>query len=128
VVITALLFAFGCGGGGCGGCAGMEPIPGGFPAAKRTANAAQVRVTSTAITKVTADPAAVIGPLVGGAMNGVITYPIPASCGGNPTICCPGGNPQMTCGPLESDLRQMTGDAARLVVTPVQGASRVDVT
>jgi hypothetical protein len=127
VVVTAMFFAFGCGGGGCGGCAGMEPIPGGFPAAERTANAGQVRVTQSAIAKVTADPAAVIGPLVGGAMNGVITYPLPASCGGNPSICCPGGNPQAQCGPLQIDLRMMNGDPARLTITPVQGASRMDM-
>ena len=35
VVVTAMFFAVGCGGGGCGGCAGMEPIPGGFPSAMR---------------------------------------------------------------------------------------------
>jgi hypothetical protein len=127
VVAVALLFSFGCG-GGCGGCAGMEPIPGGFPAAERTPNAGQIRVTQSAIAKVTADPAAVLGPLVGGAMNGIITFPIPPSCGGNPTICCPNGQPQATCGPLEINLNQLAGDAARLVVTPVQGASRVDVT
>jgi hypothetical protein len=127
VVVVAALFAFGCGGGGCGGCAGMEPIPGGFPAGERTANAGQIRVTQTALAKISADPAAVIGPLIGGAMNGVITYPLPASCGGT-AICCPGGQPQAQCGPLEIDLRQMAGDQPRLALTPASGASRLDMT
>lgn len=128
LVVTALFFAYGCG-GGCGGCAGMEPIPGGFPAAERTPNAGQVRITQSAIAKVTADPAGVLGPLAGaGATNGVIDFPIPPSCGGNPSICCPNGQPSATCGPMAIDLNQQTGDAARLAITPVQSASRVDVT
>jgi hypothetical protein len=106
----------------------MEPIPGGFPAGERTPNAGQIRITQSAIAKITADPAAVLGPLVGGAMNGVITFPIPASCGGDPAICCPGGNPSSQCGPLEIDLRQMANDQPRLAITPAQGASRIDVT
>lgn len=128
IVVTALLFAFGCGGGGCGGCDGMEPIPGGFPAAERTANAGQIRITQSAIAKITADPAAVLGPLIGGANNGVITYPLPASCSGDPTICCPNGQPQAQCGPLEIDLAQRTNDDPRLVLTPVSGQSRIDMT
>ncbi len=128
LVITSIVFAVSCSGGGCGGCASMEPIPGGFPAAKRTPNAAQVRVTPTALAKITADPAAVIGPLVGNAMNGKIDFSIPASCGGNPEVCCPGGNPSPTCGPLEIDLAARPGDQPRLALTPVTGQSRLDMT
>ena len=52
----------------------MEPIPGGFPSNERRPNAGQVRVTTTALGKITADPAAVIGPLVGGGgANGKIS-------------------------------------------------------
>src|SRR5687768_6012427 len=117
VVVTAILFAFGCGGGGCGGCAGMEPIPGGFPSAKRRPNAGQIRVTQSALAKITADPAAVIGPLAGGAMNGVITFPIPASCSGT-AICCPNGNMINNCGPIELDMVARANDPARLVLAP----------
>lgn len=127
VVVTALFFAFGCGGGGCSGC-GMEPIPGGFPAAKRNANAAQVRVTNTGFTQITKDPAALIGGLGGGAMNGVLKFNAPANCSGSTPICCPGGNPVNPCGPIDIDLNAYPGDAPRLVITPVSGASRLDVT
>jgi len=128
IVLTAMLFAVGCSGGGCGGCAALEPTPGGFPVAKRTPNAVQARVTNSAIAKITADPAAIIGPLVGNAMNGVIDFNVPASCGGDPEICCVNGVPQATCGPLAIDLVQRAGDQPRLAVTPVQGASRLDLT
>src|SRR5687767_7042212 len=88
VAITAIVFAVSCSGSGCGGC-GFEPIPGGFPAAKREANAGQVRVSSSALAKIVADPASIIGGLVGSppGMPGVIEFPVPASCG-DPKICC----------------------------------------
>ncbi len=108
LIIAALIATGGCG-GGCDSC-GMQPIPGGFPAAKRTGEEVQIRVTPTALAKITADPASVIGPLVGNSMNGVITFPFP-----------PGG-------PLEIDLGLRANDAPRLVLTPVAGASRLAVT
>lgn len=117
-LIVAIVFAVGCSGGGCGGCAGMEPTPGGFPVAKRSPNAVQLRVTSSALTKISADPAAIIGPLVGGAMNGIIDFNVPASCGGSTEICCVNGVPQATCGPLSIDLVLRAGDQPRLQLTP----------
>lgn len=127
-VLVAAGFAVGCGGGGCGGCDAMEPIPGGFPAAERVPNAAQIRVSQSALARIAADPAGIIAPLVGNAMNGVIEFDIPASCGSDPTVCCQGGTPSATCGPLEIDLVQRTNDAPRLALTPVAGASRLDLT
>src|SRR5262245_29451372 len=111
-IAGAIVVAASCGGGGgCGGC--TQPIPGGFPAAQRTANAGQVRVTNTGLGKITADPASVIGPLVGNAMNGVITFPV-VSCGGT-NVCCDGnGNAIPNCGPVNIDLTAHPGDAARL--------------
>ena len=106
----------------------MGAIPGGFPVAKRTPNAGQIRVTPTALTAISADPAKVIGPLVGNAMNGIITFPVPGSCGGNPEICCVNNMPAAMCGPLEIDLVKRPTDQPRLVLTPVQGASRLDMT
>lgn len=126
IVITALLFAFGCGGGGCGGC-GIEPIPGGFPAAKRNPNAGQVRVTQSGLAAVASDPAALLGSL-GGATNGVLDFNVPASCGGSTPICCPGGQPKNPCGPIQIDLKEQPGDQPRLVLAPSQGNSRLDVT
>jgi hypothetical protein len=128
VVLTALAFAVGCSGGGCGGCAGMEPIPGGFTAAKRNQNAVQLRVSDSALAKISADPAAIIGPLVGGAMNGIIDFNVPASCGGSTEICCVNGQPAATCGPISIDLVKRPADPPRLVLTPVSGASRMDMT
>ena len=106
----------------------MQPIPGGFPVAKRTPNAAQIRVTPSALIAISADPAKIIGPLVGNAMNGIITFPVPGSCGGNPEICCVNNQPAAMCGPLEIDLVKRPTDPPRLVLTPVQGAGRLDMT
>src|ERR1044071_7005382 len=83
-----LALSAGCG-GGCGGCNTFEPIPGGgFPAAKRTPNAGQLRVTSSGLAAIEADPAAVLGS-VGGAQNGVLKFDAPASCGGQTALCGP---------------------------------------
>lgn len=114
-----------CGGGGCGGCATLEPTPGGFPAAKRNANATQVRVTQSGFASIAADPAALVGGLLGG---GGLSFPVPGQCGGNPEICCANGQPIANCGPLNINLTKMTGDDDRLIFTPRQGQSRLDVT
>ncbi len=126
VVITALLFAFGCGGGGCGGC-GMEPIPGGFPSAKRNPNAAQVRVTQSGLAAVSANPAALLSG-IGGGMNGTLDFNVPANCGGSTPVCCPGGQPKNPCGPINIDVKAYPGDLPRLELRPASGASRLDVT
>lgn len=126
VVVACLLLGFGCG-GGCGGC-GMTPIPGGFPSAKRTLNAGQVRVTSSGLAAVSSDPAALIGSLAGSGSGGVIQFNVPASCGGSTPVCCPGGVAQNPCGPINIDLSKHPGDSARLVLAPAQSASRLDVT
>src|SRR5438067_12828279 len=103
VVLVAVLFAFGCSGGGCGGCAAFQPIPGGFDPAKRVANAGQIRVTQSGLAAVSANPGALLGSIAGG-MNGVLAFNVPASCGGSTPICCPGGNPKNPCGPIDIDL------------------------
>ncbi|MFN0250392.1 MAG: MYXO-CTERM sorting domain-containing protein [Kofleriaceae bacterium] len=108
VLTVAALIAFGGCGGGCDSC-GMQPIPGGFPSAKRTGEAVQVRITPTGLGKITADPAGVIGPLLGSANNGVIQVPFP-----------PGG-------PIEVDLGLRAGDLPRLVLTPQQDAKQLQV-
>src|SRR5439155_5826216 len=120
-------FGFGCSGGGCGGCFSLEPIPGGFDPAKRAPNAVQARVSQSGFAVLTADPAKVIGPLLGGATNGVIKFPAPASCGGSTPICCPGGTPNNNCGPIDIDLNKY-GSVAPLTIVPQQGASQLAVT
>jgi MYXO-CTERM domain-containing protein len=108
----------------------MEPIPGGFPSAERTAKAGQVRVTSSALDKIEADPANVIGGFAGSNTNGVITFAIPASCSGT-AICCPNGQVSTNCGPITIDLVKQVGDLDRLSLAPASVASpngRLDVT
>jgi hypothetical protein len=122
VILFLALFAgsLGCG----GGCDGMTPTPGGFPAAERTANAGQVRVAQSGLQKIAADPAALLGPLLGG-MG--LSFDVPASCGGSPAVCCVGGQPVTPCGPIDIDLMPQAGDPPRLTLTPVSGQSRLDV-
>jgi hypothetical protein len=127
VVIAASAVAASCSGNGCGGCLATEPIPGGFPAAKRAPNAGQVRVSQTGLGAISADPAALIGALAGG-MNGVVDFNVPASCGGSTPICCPGGVAKNPCGPIEIDLTLHPGDQPRLELHPKQGAGELDVT
>ncbi len=127
VVVTSIVFAASCGGGGCGGCSSLEPIPGGFSPSKRTPNAAQVRVSSTGLAAIAADPAGLVGSLVGGT-NGVLQFNAPVSCGGTTPTCCPGGNPKTPCGPIDIDLRPSPGDLPRLELKPSQGNARLDVT
>ncbi len=122
-LIIAIL-AGGCGGGGCDGCGGMAALPGGFPAESRSANAIQLRITDSALNTLEADPAALVGPLLG---QEDLTIDIPASCG-DTEICCEGGVPADSCGPLNIDLDEQNGDLPRLEVTPVAGAQRIDVT
>lgn len=125
VMLACLAIAISGCGGGCGGC-GMQPIPGGFPSAKRAPNAAQVRVTQSGLTAISADPAALLGSL-GTGMNGVLSFNAPASCGGSTPICCPGGNPVNPCGPINIDISMHPGDLPRMELRPAQGASRLDV-
>lgn len=120
----AFASAMGCGGGACGGCEGIEPIPGGFPADQRSDNAVQVRVTSSALSTLSQDPAT----LVQGLLGGPLSINVPGSCGSDPEICCDGGVPAATCGPINIDLSLRPGDDARLVLDPVEGQKRLTVT
>ena len=122
LLVLALMFSMGCGGQGCS-C--LAPIPGGFPAAQRTPNAGQVRLSQSGLAALAADPAALISAATGG---GPLEFDVPASCGGNPAVCCPGGNPVSPCGPIQIDLMARPGDLPRLELRPVQGAARLDVT
>jgi MYXO-CTERM domain-containing protein len=114
VVVLCLFFAVSCSGGGCGGCAGMEPIPGGFPAGKRHPNGGQVRVTRSALDTVQNNVASIVGPLLGNSANGVVKFSLPPSCGGSTPICCPGGTATTNCGPIDIDLNGTN----RLALTP----------
>jgi MYXO-CTERM domain-containing protein len=124
VIVAAIGSAFGCSGGGCDG---MVPTPGGFPAAERTQHAGQVRVSQSGIAAVTSDPEALLGGLLGGSG---LEFNVPPGCGGSPAICCPGGTPQEPCGPIVIDLAEQPGDAPRMEVHPVASGNvngRLDV-
>jgi hypothetical protein len=127
VVIASIVCSVSCGGGGCGGCSTFEPIPGGFPAAKRTPNATQVRVSSTGFAAITADPATLLGSLTGGAADGILRFNAPVNCGGSTPTCCPDGRPRNPCGPINIDLKT-PGAQPRLELRPVQGGARLGVT
>jgi len=110
VAAIAVLFAFGCGGGGCGGCAGIEPLPmTGFPANERISNAGQIRVTSSAITKIEEDPAGLLSGVLGS-----------ASAPGVITLDAAGGR-------LVIDLNKVGNEAARLEINPQQGSSTAEI-
>src|SRR5262245_2423705 len=126
VVITCAAFAMSCSGGGCGGCLSTEPIPGGFVPAKRHANAAQVRVSQTGLSTISANVAGLVGALRGGP-GCRLKFNVPANCGGSTPICCPGGNPLANCGPIDIDLTTHPGDQPRLELHPKSGASELDV-
>jgi hypothetical protein len=88
------------------------------------ANGIQLRVTESAFATLEADPAALVASLLGG---GELAIDVPASCASDPKICCTGGTPDPTCGPVNIDLVEQGGDLPRLEVQPVQSLQRVDV-
>ncbi len=112
--------------GGCSAqsCSALAPLPSGFPASERASNATQVRVSQTGIAKLEAEPAIVASQLFGGSL----AYDVPVNCAGSPTTCCTGGTPVSPCGPIVFDVAPQPGDLPRLVLTPVQGSSRIDLT
>lgn len=83
----------------------MEPIPGGFPSAERQSNAVQIRVSDTGLTAITNNPAALISGFGSGPAPGVVEF-----------------------GGIQVDLNRATNDTPRLVLNPVQGASRLGFT
>jgi hypothetical protein len=111
---------------GCGnGCSSLQPTPGGFPSASRNQNGGQIRITDTGLAAISADPAALVGGLLGG-MG--LSIDVPANCGGNPAVCCPGGTAVSPCGPVTIDLMRRPGDLPRMELHPASGQSRLDVT
>lgn len=125
VVVTCLIFAVSCSGGGCSGC-GMQPIPGGFQAAKRHPNAGQIRLARHGLDVIQTNAGALVGSLAGGT-GGVVKFALPASCGGSTPICCPGGTAATNCGPIDIDLN----GANRLALAPQAVAApngQLDVT
>ena len=62
-------------------------------------------MSTSGIAKITADPAALLGPLLGSGSGGVIEFPAPVSCGGTTPLCCDdNGNAIPNCGPIDIDL------------------------
>lgn len=66
VLLCALFFMFGC--AGSSGCAGMEPIPGGFPLDQRVENGMQVRLTPDGVTFMEDNIDEILAAAVGGSL------------------------------------------------------------
>ncbi len=83
IVFTSLFGLVACGGGGGGcnsGCAGVAPLPNGFPAAERIDNSASLRLTDKGFAFLSANLGTIAGPLVGGSnSSGVLEFPIAGS-------------------------------------------------
>ncbi|HEU5056730.1 MAG TPA: MYXO-CTERM sorting domain-containing protein, partial [Kofleriaceae bacterium] len=125
LTVLATLVAGGCAGDGCGGC--VTPTPGGFPPDERIANGGQLRLTSSAIDALEADPAALLSSFLGSDQ-----FDVPPVCGGDdPYVCCTEGGGQPLpppCGPIRVDLVRQGGDSPRLVITPENSARTLHVT
>ncbi|RYZ62734.1 MAG: hypothetical protein EOP08_11880, partial [Proteobacteria bacterium] len=101
--LTALL-AFSslaaCAGDGCGGCAGIERIPGGYPRDKAIEGAGAIRVTRPGLDLIAAEAPKLAGNFLGAA-DGNLTFDLPKTtlpekaAGFEITICNdgPGGDP-----------------------------------
>lgn len=92
-----------CAGDGCGGCAGIERIPGGYPRDKAIEGAGAVRVTRPGLDLIAAEAPRLVGDFLG-AKDGVLHFDIPKSTfdadipvlGTKPVTICsdgPGGEP-----------------------------------
>ena len=100
IACFVIMFVFACGGGGCSGCAGcgVEPIPGGFPAAQpRIANAGQIRLTSSGIGFIESNISGIVDRVIEGGIppfaipRTEVVVPIPLLP--DPTlVICPGSN------------------------------------
>jgi hypothetical protein len=92
-LIVSLLLVASCSGGGCGGCAGGTPLPGGFPTDKAVENAASVRLSRPGLDFLEKE----LGPIAAsalGAKNGIMQIGIPESpinASGLSGKICPGG-------------------------------------
>ncbi len=99
IVFASLFGLVACGGGGGGcnsGCAGVTPLPNGFPAEERIDNSASVRLTDKGFKFLSDNLGTIAGPLVGGSnASGVLEFPI-ASGGpmdlGGVGKACPNGS------------------------------------
>lgn len=89
-----------CSGDGCGGCAGIERIPGGYPRDKAIEAAGAVRITRPGLDLIASEAPRLAGDFLG-AQDGVLTFDLPKTtmaekvAGFEITICDdgPGGEP-----------------------------------
>lgn len=85
VLWSAVFFMFGC--AGSSGCAGMEPIPGGFPLDQRVENGMQVRLTPDGVTFIEDN----IDQILAAAVGGSLLFEIPPTSVTGASICPDGG-------------------------------------
>ncbi len=126
--ISATILAAGCSGGGCGsGCSalgGSQPIPGGFPIAKRVQNGAGIRLTKDGLNFIQNNIGTIAAKVLGG--KGPLTFPIGSSSSsitvGTVNICPSGPNPTATPPQCEVEI-----DAAHISGASVQAAGPHDL-
>jgi MYXO-CTERM domain-containing protein len=116
LVPALVVLASGCAGNGC---TALEPLPNGFPSAARHENAAQIRLTESAVDFLEANAGDTIRSLVPGGL----TFEIPPDCDSTPEVCCspPVGGCQMVI-----DMDERTDDPPRLELTP-DGNETIDL-
>ncbi len=78
-LLSALFFLLACGESSCASCAGcgIEPIPGGYPAAERIANAAQVRLTAAGLEHIEQHAPSLVSTLLASNLD----FAVPSSSG-----------------------------------------------
>lgn len=76
--VVFFLLVASCSGGGCGGCAGMTPLPGGFPTDKAVENAASVRISRPGLDFMEKEIPTVLASLMG-TPDGVFDFEVPPS-------------------------------------------------
>lgn len=98
LLYSALIFVgMACGGGGgCGGCACLEPLEGGFPVDELANSAGQLRVTGTGLDFIETNMAPILGSFVGMTCPGEVPCPGGSSCADG--RCMSNGNPIPTLG------------------------------
>ncbi len=127
--LVFFLLVASCSGGGCGGCAGMTPLPGGFRTDKSVENAASVRVSRPGIDFLEKE----LGPLAAKALNtpnGIMMFSIPETkfdSGSLSGTICPGG-PDPNANPPKCQAAVNLGSSTFVIDSVTPNAVKVAAT
>lgn len=92
LVVIPACSGSGCG-GGCNGCGGITPLPGGFVSKERIENGAAVRITAKGLQFLSQNLGTIAGKVAGGG-SGALSFQVPTSSGSTGPISytvCPNG-------------------------------------